>query len=96
MNRHCCKVGCADAAAFEIVHLTGNYEDTTDSCLTHVGDLLGSNGDAEWGTYSIEIHPLPKPPTGDGPQLADLAVADPFNPLPKGLVAVLAADRLGA
>jgi hypothetical protein len=48
VNRHCCKVGCADAAAFEIVHLTGNYEDTTDSCLTHVGDLLGSNGDAEW------------------------------------------------
>lgn len=54
---------CKLPATVEIVANTGHPEDTTDACDDHIGRLLGTITNREWGTYSFTVLPLN---SGDG------------------------------
>jgi hypothetical protein len=61
---HCCYIdpatdkGCEIDADVELVAITKDPYDYTHSCFDHVGAMLGTNTDQEWGTYRIDVRPI--------------------------------------
>jgi hypothetical protein len=39
---HCCHFGCEERAEFVIYGSSRHFEDTTEACVKHVGELLGT------------------------------------------------------
>lgn len=50
--------GCKLPATVEIVANTGHPEDITDACDDHIGRLLGTITNHEWGTFTFTVIPL--------------------------------------
>lgn len=59
VHRFCCLSECTKDADVEIISNTGHPEDYTDSCLEHIGEMLGSSmTDQEWDTFSYSLVPI--------------------------------------
>lgn len=58
MKAKCCRIGCEADADVRIEANTDDFEDYTDACLPDVGELLGTIGEAKWGTYTLTVVPV--------------------------------------
>ncbi len=51
---HCCEMTCGQDAEYGIWPVPAeNYEDTTETCARHIGDLLGTTGTQKVEHYVI-------------------------------------------